>query len=149
MHLIHVHKINSSEIRDYFLYDAYTIEKTKTIQDSCLHPSGKYLSSPNSDNTLEYDSKTFEDKEICVDPTLQAATYPVIAKDKAKKQSNSFSDVKIHALRKSFATHLLYSRTDPRYVRHRHNKTTEIYTHVSTKNLSTIKNPLDNLLKKV
>jgi len=30
---------------------------------------------------------------------------------------------------------------------HKSSKTTEIYTHVSTKNLSAINNPLDNLLK--
>ncbi|MBU1207109.1 MAG: hypothetical protein KKH04_09315 [Proteobacteria bacterium] len=28
---------------------------------------------------------------------------------------------------------------------HQHSKTTEIYTHVSTKNISKIKSPLDNL----
>ncbi|MHC1582375.1 MAG: tyrosine-type recombinase/integrase [Candidatus Syntropharchaeia archaeon] len=46
-------------------------------------------------------------------------------------------EVTVHSLRHSFAT-----RVDLRYIQellgHKHSKTTEIYTHVSTKNLSKI-----------
>lgn len=55
----------------------------------------------------------------------------------------------IHWLRHSYATHLLESGTDLRYIQtilgHSSSKTTEIYTHVSTRNIQNITTPFDDL----
>jgi site-specific recombinase XerD len=60
-------------------------------------------------------------------------------------------EVTIHGLRHSFATHLLENGIDLRYIQeilgHKSSKTTEIYTHVSNKDLMKIKNPLDQIFK--
>ena len=57
--------------------------------------------------------------------------------------------VTLHWLRHSYATHLLESGTDLRYIQellgHKSSRTTEIYTHVSTKSIQQIRSPFDDL----
>ena len=57
--------------------------------------------------------------------------------------------VTVHTLRHSFATHLLETGVDLRYIQnflgHESTKTTMIYTHITKKGIENIKSPLDNL----
>ena len=58
-------------------------------------------------------------------------------------------EVGVHSLRHSYATHLHESGYDIRYIQellgHRSSRTTEIYTHVSRRDLANIRSPIDDL----
>jgi len=67
----------------------------------------------------------------------------------AVKKAGIKKPVSLHWLRHSYATHLLEAGTDLRYIQeilgHSSSRTTEIYTHVSTKNIQQIQSPFDTL----
>ena len=96
-----------------------------------LHKPSKYLFE-GQNKGQQYDSRS-----------LQLILKQALQKTGIKKP------VTLHWLRHSFATHLLESGTDLRYIQellgHSSSKTTEIYTHVSTKNIQQIKSPFDDL----
>lgn len=67
----------------------------------------------------------------------------------AVKKAGIKKRITVHTLRHSFATHLLEAGTDIRYIQsllgHSSGKTTEIYTHITTRGFEQIKSPLDKL----
>ena len=71
--------------------------------------------------------------------------FEMLALEKAKIEKPAT----LHWPRHRYATHLLENGTDLRYVQelpgHNSSRTTEIYTHVSTKSLQQIKSPFDDL----
>ncbi|MCL2265880.1 MAG: site-specific integrase [Treponema sp.] len=69
--------------------------------------------------------------------------------DKAVRRAGIIKKITIHGLRHTFATHLLESGTDIRYIQtllgHANLRTTERYTHVARRNIFNIKSPLDTI----
>jgi integrase/recombinase XerD len=67
----------------------------------------------------------------------------------ALKNAGIRKDVGVHSLRHSYATHLHENGVDIRYIQellgHRSSRTTEIYTHVSRRNLVAVRSPIDDL----
>jgi integrase/recombinase XerD len=119
--------------------DRYTLLSQKTLEILRLyikqeHPV-EYLfegqgSSP--ENPAPYSARS-----------IQAILKQSISQTKIQKK------ITVHTLRHSFATHVLENGTDLRYIQallgHESSKTTEIYTHITTKGFDQIKSPLDKL----
>jgi len=65
------------------------------------------------------------------------------------RRTNIRKRVTVHTLRHSFATHLLETGVDLRYIQnflgHESTRTTQIYTHITKKGIEKIKSPLDSL----
>ncbi|WP_162127697.1 site-specific tyrosine recombinase/integron integrase [Flavobacterium phycosphaerae] len=96
----------------------------------------------------DYKPKTYLFEGQTEGKPYDARSLQVILKQ-ALTKAKIDKPVTLHWLRHSYATHLLESGTDIRYIQellgHSASKTTEIYTHVSTKKIQQIKSPFDDL----
>jgi integrase/recombinase XerD len=67
----------------------------------------------------------------------------------ALKRAGIRKEIGVHSLRHSYATHLHENGLDIRFIQellgHRNSRTTEIYTHVSRRNIAVIKSPIDDI----
>ena len=70
--------------------------------------------------------------------------------EKAVRNAGITKDISIHGLRHTFATHLLETGTDIRYIQellgHSNIRTTERYTQVAKRSILNIKSPLDTII---
>ncbi|KXX70958.1 tyrosine-type recombinase/integrase [Flammeovirga sp. SJP92] len=97
--------------------------------------------------------KVYRPKKYLFEGEKEGRKYSRTSVAKILKRAVSKSKIQkrvtIHTLRHTFATHLLENGVDLRYIQsllgHNSAMTTQIYTHVSTKVVSEIKSPLDNL----
>jgi integrase/recombinase XerD len=96
--------------------------------------------------------KTYKPKTILFEGSdggyYSQRSIQIVLKKSAQKAGIT-KKISVHTLRHSFATHLLEAGTDIRYIQsllgHESSKTTEIYTHITTKGFNQIVNPLDKL----
>jgi integrase/recombinase XerD len=95
----------------------------------------------------------YKPKKWLFEGQLPFSQYSERSLELVLKKSVTIANIKkpvtLHWLRHSYATHLMESGTDLRFIQellgHKSSKTTEIYTHVSTKSIQQIKSPFDDL----
>lgn len=119
--------------------DRYTILSQRTLE--ILR---RYI---KENRPFEY---LFEGQGSTKDVPVRYSTTSISAiLSKAVKEAGIVKNVTVHTLRHSFATHLLERGTDLRYIQsllgHESPKTTQLYTHITTKGFDQIKSPLDGL----
>ena len=111
-------------------------DRTTVISDKVIDVLKKYLVNKKA-HQLVFEGE--DDRELTT-RTVQAIFHEAIGKTGIKK------DATCHSLRHSFATHLLESGTDIRYIQellgHNSVQTTQIYTKVTNYGLKNIKSPL-------
>lgn len=151
--LIYACGLRRSELLNLTLKDILSdrkllfIPQSKGKKDRVVPISEKII-----DMLREY-YKTYKPKTWLFEGQFPNTPYSEKSLENVLKQSLSKTKitkkVSLHWFRHSYATHLLESGTDLRYIQellgHSSSRTTEIYTHVSTRNLQQIRSPFDDL----
>jgi integrase/recombinase XerD len=151
--LIYACGLRRSELLNIRLQDIHRermvlfIRQSKGKKDRIVPLSEKLL-----DMITEY-WNAYKSKTWLFEGHKEGEQYSEKSLESVLKQSVKKTGIKkpvtLHWLRHSYATHLLENGTDLRYIQellgHNSSKTTEIYTHVSTKSIQKIKSPFDDL----
>lgn len=123
------------------------VRQGKGKKDRMVPLSSKLLETLR-DYFRKYRPKEYLFEGTCPQKPYSTRSAQIILKE-AKFRAGIRKGGSIHSLRHSFATHLLESGTDIRYIQsflgHNNLKTTMRYTHVSQFKIETIKSPLDKL----
>jgi integrase/recombinase XerD len=151
--LIYACGLRRSELLNLTLNDVLSdrnllfIRQSKGKKDRVVPVSDKII------EMLRTYYKAYKPKTWLFEGQIPNTKYSEMSLAKVLKQAlqkaGNQKPVSLHWLRHSYATHLLESGTDLRYIQellgHSSSRTTEIYTHVSTKNLQQIRSPFDDL----
>ena len=124
-----------------------TIKRSKGFKDRVI-PLPK-----NIDNALDDYLSAYRSTTYLFEGNSVGTPYTASSIQKVIKRSTSLAGINkpvtLHWLRHSYATHLMESGTDSRYIQkllgHNSIKTTEIYTHVSNYQLQNIISPFDEM----
>jgi integrase/recombinase XerD len=123
------------------------IRQSKNNKDRIIPISEKMI------NLLRDHVGAFKPEKYLFEGSKKGKQYSASSLEKALKaackRANIKKNVTLHWLRHSYATHLLESGTDLRFIQellgHSRSTTTEIYTHVSLNSIQNIKSPFDTL----
>ena len=151
--LIYACGLRRSELLNLTFKDIHTernlliVKQSKGKKDRIVPISNKII------NLLRDYYKAYRPKNWLFEGQNGGEKYSEESLAKVLKQSltktNIQKPVTLHWLRHSYATHLLENGTDIRYIQellgHSSSRTTEIYTHVSTRNIQNIVSPFDML----
>jgi integrase/recombinase XerD len=151
--LIYACGLRRSELLNLTFKDIHTernlliVKQSKGKKDRIVPISNKII------NLLRDYYKAYRPKNWLFEGQNGGEKYSEESLAKVLKQSLTKTKIQkpvtLHWLRHSYATHLLENGTDIRYIQellgHSSSRTTEIYTHVSTRNIQNIVSPFDML----
>lgn len=122
------------------------IEQSKGKKDRYTKLSAKFL------NTLDEYLEEYNPKEYVIEGAKGEDYSPRSIQNMIKNiasKAHISKRVTMHTLRHTFATHSLENGVDLRYIQsmmgHESSKTTEVYTHITTRGFDQIQSPMDNL----
>lgn len=151
--LIYACGLRRSELLNLTLKDILSDRNLLFIRQSKGKKDRMVPISPKIIEMLREYYKAYKPKTWLFEGQFPNTRYSEKSLENVLKQSLSKAKiskkVSLHWLRHSYATHLLENGTDLRYIQellgHSSSRTTEIYTHVSTRNLQQIRSPFDDL----